>query len=116
MFYRGVTLVLQQFGRLKRMNGNFSYFIYVWKRWYRLSIALFGILMFIYLYPLTGNGPFWFANDQFFVAPCKKPFALWATFLYYSNWNNVILDYEIVHSIPIVSVQLLDDFWTNVPN
>lgn len=102
--YRGVTIIFQQFNRLDRFKGNFSYVAYVFKRWFRLSAALFGILTFIYLYPLAGDGPVWFANDQWFVEPCRKPESLLSTFLYYSNWNNLIHDYRVRDAIPIVRV------------
>lgn len=103
VFVFGVLLSLNQFKRLKRSFGDFSYTTYLIKRWFRLSVALVGTILLLYLLPLLGNGPMWFYNDQAVVAPCRSRRTLASSLLYYSNWNDALDGYFTRSSLPIVS-------------
>lgn len=103
--YRGVMLIFTQFSQLRKSNGTFSFFIYLWKRWFRLSVAMLGTFFVIFLFPLVGDGPLWFINKQWFLPACKNTASIVSSFLYYSNWNLPMKNYNFTSSFPIVSDQ-----------
>ena len=105
MFFSALLTTLQQFKLLNQVfGGEFSYLRYLLGRWFRLASVLLGSILLIYLLPLAGNGPMWFFNEQYVVAPCKRPSSLLSTFLYYSNWNDPLDDYFTRSTLNIVNI------------
>lgn len=85
------------------MGVSFNYFAYVFRRWFRLSLSLLGILMAIYLFPLAGDGPYWHNVENQFVDSCRYGPHIRSLFGFYGNWNAYLNDYKVGHYFPIVS-------------
>ena len=98
--------IFHQFKLLKRSGGEFSYGTYICQRWFRMSVAMFGTLLALYLYPLIGDGPMWRYNEDSVLRPCRSVSSLISSFLYYSNWNYPLDSYNYATKpyLPIVSI------------
>src|SRR5699024_10109395 len=99
----GVAIMHSQFSALSGSRGQFGYFAYIWKRWYRLSVAMFGALLLLFLLPLTGDGPFWYITKNWMWPACTSSSSLFSSFLYYSNWNPSFNNYTIEDKFSVVS-------------
>lgn len=75
-----------------------------------MSFAIGGTILLIYLFPLVGDGPMWFYQDQYYVEPCRQSSGLLSSFLYYSNWNEALDQYTIRSTLPIVRFFLFMSF------
>lgn len=102
-----IMLVVSQFKALKRQAGKFNYLGYLWRRWFRLTVAMAGALLLIYLFPLSGDGPMWWNGELRFVRNCKSTDRLLSMFGHYNNWNLWQHDYRYVNEMmPQVSCVL----------
>ena len=72
--------------KLDKTNGVFNYFEFIFQRWIRVVVLLFGsVLMFYYLFPWTGEGPIWHLGEWFTNYPCKDGKRLLSTLFLYHN-------------------------------
>ena len=74
--------------RLDRTNGRFNYPIFLFQRWIRFFILAFGSILFIYLLPLTGDGPIWQIAVNKFSNGCRNPINLVNNALFINNFND----------------------------
>lgn len=98
------------FVHLHRPNGPshdmFSHLVFLIKRWIRLTLPLFGSIMFIYVLPLVGDGPLWTQVGEQLMPPCTNSSSLASTLLYYSNWNMVKSNYSNSANFLVVSTSM----------
>ena len=62
--------------------------VFLFQRYIRFLVLMFGSILFFYLYPLTGDGPIWEEGVQKISNGCKNPSNLWKNFLFINNFNN----------------------------
>ena len=70
----GCLLAYVMIPKLERSGGKFSYIKYAIYRYLRLMPTVIGCLFFIYLLPLSGDGPGWEPGLEMLVSHC------------YTNW------------------------------
>lgn len=73
--------------RLERSKGRFNYPMFIFQRWIRFFVLVFGSILFIYLFPLTGEGPIWQIGVNKFSNGCRNPRNLVNNLLFINNLN-----------------------------
>ncbi|RWS14771.1 Nose resistant to fluoxetine protein 6-like protein, partial [Dinothrombium tinctorium] len=84
----GLVLIYVTIPFLEKTKGKFNYLIYIAHRWFRLTPALVGLIMFIYLFPFFGSGPVFKHHVYPYVQSCERNW--WYDLLYISNWYSDI--------------------------
>ncbi|KPM07579.1 hypothetical protein QR98_0060760 [Sarcoptes scabiei] len=90
---------------LEQNQGRFNYLKYLLNMYLRFYPSVFGAILFYYLLPLFGDGPFWYLVDRYHVEACRKQ--LWSSLLTY-NFYEINLDDFIQNSICNIS-----SWWVN---
>ncbi|RWS30147.1 Nose resistant to fluoxetine protein 6-like protein, partial [Leptotrombidium deliense] len=83
-FISGLVLVYVSLPLLKKTGGKFNYLLYIAHRWLRMTPALIGLILFIYLFPFFGSGPVFKHHVNPYVNSCERNW--WYDLLFISNW------------------------------
>ena len=77
--------------KLNKTNGVFSYSDFIFQRWIRFTLLLFGSILFYYLFPLTGDGPIWDIGEASITSHCKNPQNLLKMLFLVHNYSTAYL-------------------------
>ena len=89
----GALFVRSIFRHLVQPHDLFTYLVYFVRRWIRLTMPLFGSIMFLYLLPSAGYGPLWSRVGEILLPACKSPSSIASSLFHFSNWNFVRANY-----------------------
>lgn len=85
--------------RLEKTKGRFNYIEFIFQRWIKLLILMFGSVIFFYLYPLFGDGPIWDASVEWITPGCQDSTVLMKMFFFINNFRPTLRDeISIAHS------------------
>ncbi len=73
--------------KLDKTKGSFNYFQFLFHRWIKFSVPLFGSILFFYLFPLFGDGPVWDFGLKWITTGCQNPRVLLKKFLFIDNFD-----------------------------
>ena len=78
--------------KLETSGGKFNYSIFIIGLYFRLTPALIGSILFIYLLPLFGDGPLWTDSVMLkdFVGFCQRN--IHKSLLYVNNFENLFIE------------------------
>ncbi|CAG2173825.1 unnamed protein product [Oppiella nova] len=69
----GLLLSYGVLRKLDKSGGRFNYPMFIFQRWLRFFILMFGALLFFYIFPLTGDGPVWHIGVGWVTPGCQNP-------------------------------------------
>lgn len=88
-YFSGLLLTYNFLKKFEASNGILNYLIFIIGLYIRYTLPLIGLLLFTYLFPLFGDGPFWTDSNHSlkeYVDCCKKTFH--RNLLYINNFYN----------------------------
>ena len=88
--------------RLDRTNGRFNYPMFVFQRWIRFVVLYLGSIPFLFLLPLTGDGPIWKIWANKVMIGCYDPTMIIKNLLFISNFESFRSDKVIFNYINTV--------------
>lgn len=84
--------------KLDRSRGRFNYIEFLFKRWIRFLVLVFGSILFFYLFPLFGDGPIWEEGIKLATTGCKDTTTLIKQFFFVNNYRHVLRDHLSISS------------------
>ncbi|XP_054155916.1 nose resistant to fluoxetine protein 6-like [Oppia nitens] len=88
----GFLLSYSVYSKLQKNNGRLNYLTFILKRWLRFATLMFGSVLFIYLFPLTGSGPIWHIGVGWVTTGCQNSQNLWKMLFFVHNFRDEHLE------------------------
>ena len=85
--------------RLDRTNGRLNFPMFIFQRWIRFSVMILGSIPFLYLLPLTGDGPIWKIWANKVIIGCYDSTNIIKSLLFISNFEEFEKDKVIFNHI-----------------
>lgn len=96
-------------GRLEKSKGKFNYFTYALFMYLKLYVPVLGSILMFIIFPLTGDGPFWYEGSRYYSDSCVQFF--WPNILTYNFYAIEMEDYAkaaMVSEFPTKILKILN--------
>ncbi len=109
-FFSGFITSYELLRKLDNTKGSFNYFQFVFRRWIKFSVPLFGSILFFYLFPLFGDGPVWDLGLKWVTPGCQDPRVLLKKFFFIDNFDELDEQTLKVSKFKILNTEYLNKY------